>query len=422
MNLLKCEEVKSALVEYLEFELPLARREQFYEHLMACDDCRIVHDDMQDVLIKLKYDDMVQPTQDYWDSLADNVLEEVRQQRGSAPLAGGKRNQDKERYKGHEVSHDPMSNVIAFNPLPQHRHPQQQTPLHEQLSQHDQGHASSPRQHTPLRDVHPSQRATPVTDRHPMTGDAVTPLTRHWARVILPAAAALLIGLAAVFSLLEKPQQVRLAGGLTLQDEISSDQPLAYLVQHIAPLSQSGNQFGFSSQAVLFNSFSIGSLFSEARALATVNDVTPLKTQLALLKTALIRETTPKPSVIAGIEELQRQLSAATAIAGVRAQLDVLFEDYVSQARSHSQKSYQLATAGQWLFDYALVALAGDGALLRQVEQLRAYDTALQSIGVPPGVGRSFARLIEIAQQVQLTQRDYRQVVREIENIRSLLG
>ncbi|MGD8572663.1 MAG: hypothetical protein PVH98_09380, partial [Gammaproteobacteria bacterium] len=72
--------------------------------------------------------------------------------------------------------------------------------------------------------------------------------------------------------------------------------------------------------------------------------------------------------------------------------------------------------------DYALAALAQDADRIRQAQQLQAFKRALQNSDVPPGVIKSFDRLISVAGKAQLEQKDYRQVVKDVENIRSLLG
>ena len=425
MNPLKCDEVKNSLVEYLEFELSLNLREQFYEHLAACADCRTLHDNIQDVLMKLKHDDIAQPTQHYWDSLADNVLQEVRQKRYVTSVGGvyapGGTGGNINHHDEHHHHYD-ASNVIAFKPSLDHSTSADHSTDVENQSASDTLGDVHKNNHYQSVQISSSAAGHVPDHRASLAKPPATSAIVKWPRVVLPAAAAVLIGLAAIFSLLEKPAPQHFVDGTGFQAKINSEQPLAQLAQQIASLSQSGNRFGFSSQAVLFNSFSIGSLFSKARALATVDDLAPLKTQLALLKTALIREHKPQQSTIKALEDLQIQLNAQNSVKGVDEKLVSLFNSYISIAGQDNQANKQLASAGAWLFDYALAALAQDAAQLKQVQQLQLFKDAMQQIGVPPGVDKSFERLLDIAQQENLTQRDYRQVVREVENIRSLLG
>jgi hypothetical protein len=243
-----------------------------------------------------------------------------------------------------------------------------------------------------------------------------------WPRIVLPVAAAVLIGVAAAFSLLDKPETHKVQGAIGFQAQINSQQSLAQLTQKIAPLSQPANRFGFSSQAGVFNSFSIGSMFSEARALATGERTAPLKTQLALLKTALLREKRPQSATIAALGSLQKQLARQNNFSGIDDQLVDLLNQYVESAAENGRQEAQLAAAGAWLVDYALAALAQDARQLRRTGQLQSFKTALQHANVPPGVAVSFDQLIAIAQKAAIMPQDFRRVVEEVENIRSLLG
>lgn len=418
MNPLKCDDVKNSLVEYLEFELPMQRREQLYEHLLTCRACRNMHDNMQEVLIRIKHDEVADPGTDYWDSLADNVLQGVRQARREGSSASGVRQDNITAYPPgeKETHHFDASNVVVLNRSANGA-------LERSVDHPDSGKFAN------ADDTNISTHTKRIDTKHDNSTSRVTDksstryrLRGFWPRVVLPVAAAVLVGVAVMFSLLEKPVPYEVPNAIGFQAQINSEQSLAQLAQKIAPLAQSANRFGFSSQPGVFNSFSIGSLFSEARALATGDRTAPLKTQLALLKTALLREKRPQSATIAALENIQKQLARQNNLSAIDNQLVALLNEYVNNLAASGRQEAQLAAAGAWLFDYALAAVAQDAGQLRRTGQLQNYKAALQQVNVPPGVTTSFDQLIAIAQKASITPQDFRRVVAEVENIRSLLG
>ena len=106
----------------------------------------------------------------------------------------------------------------------------------------------------------------------------------------------------------------------------------------------------------------------------------------------------------------------------VNKMLTGLLDEYASSLRDKDLQSYELLKAGVWLFDYALAALAEDRKSIKQVDQLSSLAMALEQSNVPPGVINSLNKIQSIAQQSTLTSRDYQQIVKEVGNIRSLLG
>jgi len=399
MNPLRCDEVKNSLIDYLEFELPLARREHLYEHLAHCSSCQATHDEMQQVLGGAKNIEIVDPPQSYWDELPEKVLKEVKSLRSVESITpvmeedevGGVSDKDSQAF-----SND--GKVVAF------------TRINKRMSGAKEVKNISFREDN----IRPAASTTQVKSTK-------KPIVVSWPKLAFPIAAALLIGIAATFTFLEK-ESVIVQDHIGFQAQIQSDQSLAQLAQKLAPHSQSGNQLGFSSQQVLFNEFSIGSLFSEAKAYATSEQLAALKTHLALLKTALINEVNPQHGIIRSVSQLQQQLIAQNNINEVSQTLARLLNEYASSVRGQDGQRYELVKAGAWLFDYALAALAKDDASIRQVSQLSSLARALQESKAPPGVVNSLNRIQGIAQQPTISNREYQQILKEVENIRSLLG
>ncbi|WP_455221979.1 zf-HC2 domain-containing protein [Kaarinaea lacus] len=395
MNPLRCEEVKNSLVEYLEFELPMTQREKFYEHLAQCSQCRAAHDELQQVLSEVKDIDVVYPAESYWDDLSENILNEVKHLRPiNAPNSQNHSENDSSTRSipGRDDS-DNDNKVIVFPEIKSRK-----------ISEPVVSYENNDKDYT--RQIIQSGKAQESA--------------RRWPKFALPIAAAILIGVATTFSLIEDKTVIQ--DNIGFQAKIQSEQSLAELASRITPLSQKGNQFGFVAQKVLFNEFSIGSLFSEAKVYAATGQAVELKTYLALLKTALQRESNPQYNIINGVSQLQLQLEAKNDFVQVNKRLTGLLNDYVAAIKVQDERRYNLARAGAWLFDYALAAVAQDEVRIKQLDRLRELTTALQAAGAPPGVVKSLKQIQEIASQPGITIHEYQQVLEAVENIRSLLG
>ncbi|WP_455202685.1 zf-HC2 domain-containing protein [Kaarinaea lacus] len=392
MNPLRCDEVKNSLIDYLEFELPLTRREHFYEHLSHCASCQAMHDDLEQVLTEAKKIDIIEPPQSYWEELPENILNEVKSLRSSEPLEFTGRDESDD-TPGNALSDD--GKVVAFT--------------------------RSNRRASGVKDIenlqYRDQQSVPVN--HGSSNKKSTPIS--WPKIALPIAAAVLVGVTAVFTFIEK-ESTLFQDHIGFQAKIQSDQSLARLAQKLAPLSQPGNQFGFTSQQVLFNEFFMGSLFSEAKAYANSGQLVLLKTHLELLKTALKNDTNPQYKIIQSVGQLQQQLITQDNAAEASRVLTNLLNEYVSLVRGQDRQRYELVKAGAWLFDYALAVLAKDDTRIRQIDKLSSLAEALRLSKVPPGVNKSLDRIQDIAQQPTLTGREYQEILKEVENIRSLLG
>ena len=403
MSQLRCDEVKNSLIDYLEFELPLTRREHFYEHLAHCVSCQTMHDELQQVLLEVKKVDLVEPPQTYWEELPENVLKEIRAAKSSGSLAPAR---DEEKSDLDKQNLPGEGNVIAFTRANKRVPGLKNIEVVKKLRNNIEDNIEDNIDQSP-----PIKQAK----RNSKAGDT------SWAKVSFSIAAALLLGLATTLFLLEEESTI-LQDRIGFQAHIQSDQSLAQLAQRLSPLSQPGNQLGFASQQKVYNEFAIGSLLSEAKAYANAGEMALLKSHLALLNTALQNEVIPQYNINRKISQLQKQLIAGKNMSDVNKMLTGLLDEYASSLRDKDLQSYELLKAGAWLFDYALAALAEDRNSIKQVDQLSSLTLALEQSKVPPGVTSSLNKIRSIARQSTLTSRDYQQIVKEVGNIRSLLG
>lgn len=411
MNPLRCDDVKNSLVEYLEFELPLAEREKFYEHLARCVQCRAAHDEIQQVLTDVKAIDVVSPPQSYWDELSINVLDEVRQLRATMPddtvndtSEVNIDSQESGRNDSRIINDSRTSkNVIAFSEIRSRK-------LSEPVK---------------LPEYHSETDAKQVASIQPVSIKGEQSSGKRWPKVAFSIAAAVLVGIATTFSLLERESLIlneNVQDNIGFQAQIQSEHSLAELARNIAPLAQSGNQFGFAAQKALFNEFSIASLFSEAKAYAAAGQEVELKTYLVLLNTALQNEVHPQTDIISSVSRLPSELDVQPDFSQINRQLTRLLNEYAANLKAQDDRRYFLARAGAWLFDYALAVLAQDEMSIRQPAELKELAENLKTVGVPPGVIKSLDRMQGLVNQKTLSKREYRQLLEEVENIRSVLG
>jgi len=398
MNPLRCNEVQNSLVDYLEFELPLLRREKFYEHLVKCSECRAVYDDLRYVFSEMKSIEVAYPQENYWADLPVNVLNEVKHQR--AMIASDRSNKTASQIAARDVSNNYGDNdkVILLSDIKERKNSE------------------------PVESF--ANKSDDPSDQIKLKTEALMTV-RHWInkglpRTLLPIAATLLLGVALTFSWLERETVIK--DNVGFQAQIQSRQSLAELAGEINPFSQPGNQFGFAAQVSVFNGFSIGSLFSEAKAYAAAGRTLELKTYLSLLISALERKSTPKSDIINHLDQLRLQLGDKVDSHEVNKRLTGLLNDYVAEVKTLDEREYYLVTAGAWLFDFALATVAQDDINIRQPEELKHLTTALQSIGAPPGVITSLDEIQAIVNQPSLTRQEYRRILQAVDNIRNLLG
>lgn len=399
MNPLRCNEVQNSLVDYLEFELPLQRREEFYEHLAKCSECRAVYDDLRHVFSEIKSIEVAYPQENYWADLPVNVLNEVKRQR--ALSASDVSDNTASHIFAHDVSSSYSDNnkVILFSDIKERKNSESAEFVESKKSSSssEQTEANAEELGTVRRWINKSNPKT-----------------------VLPIAAALLLGVALTFSWLGRETVIK--DNVGFQAQIQSRQTLAELAGEINPFPQPGNQFGFAEQVNALNGFSIGSLFSEAKAYAAAGRAIELKTYLSLLKSALENESNPKSDIINQIGQLLSQLDGEPDFREASKRLTGLLNNYAAEVSEQDKREYVLVTAGAWLFDFALATVAQDDVNIRQLDKLKRLTSALQSIGVPPGVIASLDEIQATVNQPSLTRQEYRRILQAVDNIRNLLG
>jgi hypothetical protein len=95
------------------------------------------------------------------------------------------------------------------------------------------------------------------------------------------------------------------------------------------------------------------------------------------------------------------------------------FEDY---AEGQSEDKLILFRAGLWLFDMTLTAAAGDLALLKQTETLDYFKGEMQRMDAPQGVIRALDEISKIVSKDKVSDRDVRNILRQVKRIQTILG
>jgi len=463
MNRMSCDEVQSSLVDYIEFELPISQRQQFNAHLTHCDQCRELHDDLQNVLVDAKSIEINEPGAQFWQELPNNVLTAVRQQRQNdaryTPVTDlamtGMVETTSEFSDDGAVFRDKLGEISGENVLP-FRARTERRPVNEMAGK------KQPVRHVPATNAQPdNQRQAantnkPLKPNHAFTtgvrqgteqSTEQTPVVERfgekpcskfsWPKIALPIAASVLIAVSGV--LLVNQSGVNNPGGMQFDNETPifydsvaaheqistgtamSDKALAALAQTMVPISHQSARFGFTSQNAILNSFSIGALFTETIVYIKSEDSTLVKTHLALLGSAMYRQAGSK-RLLQSIEMLKTDIQQDGDTVTNAFRLNQLMNQYAASLKSIADKEFVLFKLGAWSYDFALAALAKDVSLHHKVDEIIAFKAQLQQLGAPAGVTKSLQEINALITKEVMTDGDYRKTVEAVENIRSLLG
>ncbi|NOZ54018.1 MAG: zf-HC2 domain-containing protein [Gammaproteobacteria bacterium] len=439
MHQLSCDDIQSSLIDYLEFELPILLRQQFNEHLTLCDQCREQHDDLQNVIIDTKSLGTEEPDQQFWQELPNKILHEVKshEHQTSHATADSTIASIADDATGNIFSDafsnrlQSKSNVLPFTALAKKA----------QLSSTEDNRIG-----IQPKPKHPQilQRQTPETPETQQLNEK--PYSKlSWPKIILPMAASAMLAVCSVLfvnqSNIHQSDHVRISNDTPMHydsvaaqlristDAALTDKALANLAQAMIPINHQSPRFGFTSQNAILNSFSIGALFSETIVYIKSNDKTLVKTHLALLSSVLSQQADSK-QLVQKIQLLQTQIQSGSSPAVNADALNKIMNRYASSLKSvvnnslksAADKELVLFKAGAWSYDLALAALAKVALLSSQVDEINIFKNQLQHLGAPAGVSKSLEEINDLAMKKVMSDEDYKKIVQEIENIRSLAG
>ena len=81
MQATNCQQVKDALVDYIELEVLNKERERITKHLAECTQCRHEYDELANLLGSLPKASVPDPGDAYWAMLPAQVLAEVKRKK-----------------------------------------------------------------------------------------------------------------------------------------------------------------------------------------------------------------------------------------------------------------------------------------------------------------------------------------------------
>jgi len=473
MKLMSCDDVQSSLIDYIEFELPMSRRQQFNAHLTHCDQCQEMHDELQSVIVDAKSIEIREPGPQFWQELPNKVLAEVnRQERVKLEHVKHEHVKQEPFQSQHQGELDyatTLDSSIADSVKRAGSLPSENTGYADMSGDmrgdnilpfkalattpaasgvvdcNDQSETQPVYQRLSSTKIRAKNRTTSASlmsesqcsEQQPSTEPfADKPYSRFtWPKKALPMAASLLVAIGGVLMVnqisVDKVNSVPFDNNapmfydsVAVQGEIAagaaiSNQALASLAQTMVPITHQSARFGFTSQNAILNSFSIGALFTETIVYIKSDDETLVKTHLALLGSAMHRQAGSK-HLIQGIEALQTQHEIDP---DVRAnQLSQLMNHYAASLQSIADKEFFLFKLGAWSYDFALAALAKDASLYDKADDINAFKAQLQRLGAPAGVAKSLEEINARITKDVMTEGDYKRTIEEMENIRSLLG
>ena len=83
MKPMTCKQVQSVLVDYLESELPVHQRKSMKDHISECMECTQEFNGLRDMLKNAKDLYIPDPGDEFWESLPQRVLEDVKAQKAA---------------------------------------------------------------------------------------------------------------------------------------------------------------------------------------------------------------------------------------------------------------------------------------------------------------------------------------------------
>lgn len=373
MNYQSCDEVKQALIDFIEQELDGEQGKLVQEHLCQCENCNQEYKGLRTMLEKAKNIPLDDPGEAFWKQLPLAVLEEVKLQ------------------KAQQAANNNTAlnnNVVNFE--------------------------------TKKREHKPSESAV-FTTRGDARGYDSAQAKNHWFAPVLAVAATVLL---AVNVLLFTPKPAGLwfdqAG---FQASLSVQQTLSGLVKRYGAEQQQAAHMGFASQQYTANGYVFGLLLAESFIYLQDNNARQAQQRLEVLLSRLQQQQVPAAvtsSLRSSIELLGEGKNTAAALK----LLQTFQQDYETYLSRSSAAEVVLYRAGIWSFNVGLAAAVKNGGLLQQADmhaQLSYLQQQISRANVPAGVGASLTDIAAVLANDNLSARDYKAIEKAIENIRSLL-
>ncbi|WP_455203822.1 zf-HC2 domain-containing protein [Kaarinaea lacus] len=373
MNYQSCDEVKQALIDFIEQELGGEQGKLVQEHLCQCENCNQEYKGLRAMLEKAKNIPLDDPGEAFWKQLPLAVLEEVKLQKA------------KQAANNNAVINN---NVVSFE--------------------------------SKKRAPKSSDSAATTTLGNARGNDSAQG-KNHWFAPVLAIAATVLL---AVNVLLFTPKPPGLwFDQARFQANLSVQQTLSGLVKRYGAEQTQAAHMGFASQQYTANGYVFGLLLAESFIYLQDKNARQAQQRLEVLLSQLQQQQVPAAvtsSLRGSIESLGGGKNTAVALKF----LQTFQQDYETYLSRSSVGEVVLYRAGIWSFNVGLAAAVKNGGLLQQADmhaQLSYLQQQIRRANVPAGVSTSLTDIDVILAKDNLSARDYKAIEKAIENIRSLL-
>ena len=391
-----CATVKEQLIDYVESNLSEKLQSDIAEHLDTCSTCQDEYRRMRELIEATKKLNVPEPGQEYWDTLPEKVLQEVALAR-------------KQILHGSNDTASIDSKISA-----------QSETLQVQASMEQNSDASQSARVIP---IHRDKGSSNKGSSNKGSKDAKLVMNRFRVGLSMAAAVAL-----SVLVLLQMPQsrvQPLLHDPAAMVSGIYASQTDLVLSSGFVPVQQAANHMAFVDTVLSGRGFILGGLYVESLALLHENKTSALLHHLESMYRVLqeYEQHTVVSTLVSGLIQ-QLKVDGLKNSADVQRQLAVI-DKSLPEMFSGSQadrSDLQMYYAGVWLSSFALSAAAQQRHLGQFMEQLDGFVNRVSVVDVPVGVEKAVVRIRELGGKAQLSQRDYRNILKEINNIRQLLS
>jgi hypothetical protein len=201
-----------------------------------------------------------------------------------------------------------------------------------------------------------------------------------------------------------------------------SDKSLGAIAGENSPLNEGDLTYGFAAKSEEAKFFLVGSLYAESLAYLHSAAADEAAQRLRAIERQFITLNVPR-SLYNYVSKMRNMVETKRYDTELAAELLSLFQPFFEDyAKEQSEDMLILFRAGLWLLDMTLTAEAGDLVLLRQTETLDYFTEQMRRMDAPRGVLSALEDISGIVSQESVSDRDVRQILKQVKRIQTILG
>ncbi len=359
MKLMTCKQVQSALVDYIESELPVHQRNGIQDHISECMECTQEFNGLSAMLKNTKSLSIPDPGDEFWEALPQRVLSDVKVQKSA--MASGENIQ-------------------------------------------------------PMKQANKSKnKQNPSTTNHASCGT-------HWLLKALPIAATVLLTLSAIFLFPNADNikfdslsfQHRIETQQGLPELVRKFIPIQEMSARYGFSEQSRHVNTFVIGSLFAETLALLSIENSTSGVKhldlLVNDLSSMDVDSQLI------------SQISGIRSIVKEGRKPRISLRQLAAFQDDFEQYLKDKKGDDTKEIVLFRMGAWTVDFGLAAAANNKKLLKQADKLNYFKQALERIEAPIGAINTLNNIAHIVTQENISDRNTESLFQMVQKLRGLLG